>query len=180
MPVRRLGFTLADVRWTIARVMMVWVAGLIATAAGSARAQATSQDRTNANAQALVERLHAPCCHEQLLDGHESESARALRQEIRTRLAQGASADEVERDLVLRYGEWIVAVPKDGDPRSALSVALALTLAATALGLTVLGLRWVRRDRQRLASPALMPAGGSARQAQLDATLDAELRRMDE
>jgi cytochrome c-type biogenesis protein CcmH/NrfF len=156
--------------------------GSIISAAGSARAQTPSQARVRSDAQALTERLHAPCCHEQLLDGHDSAPAKALKEEIRARLAQGASPDEVEQELVRRYGAWIVAVPKDHDPRAGLSIALVLALSGTAIGLTLLGRRWVRsaREASALVPTGLVPVTGPGSAEQLDDRLEAELRRMDD
>jgi len=166
----------------ITRLLAVLTVGFI-SAAGWARAQEPSQARVRSDAQALTERLHAPCCHEQLLDGHDSAPAKALKEEIRARLAQGASPEEVEQELVRRYGSWIVAVPKDRDPRAGLSIALVLALSGTAIGLALLGLRWVRSTREasaRLASTELTPAMGPGCAEQLDDRLEAELRRMDD
>jgi cytochrome c-type biogenesis protein CcmH len=170
-------------RQVIASLLIVLVVGSFLSATVSAQTQGPPQARVRSDAQALAERLHAPCCHEQLLDGHDSAPAKALKEEIRARLAQGASPDEVEQELVRRYGSWIVAVPKDRDPRAGLSIALVLGLSGTAIGLTLLGLRWVRSSRQaaeQLPSTGRAHATGPACAEQLDARLEAELRRMDD
>lgn len=59
----------------------------------------------------LESRLLAPCCYKQTLDVHSSELANAVRSEVRARMKDGASATEVEAELVARYGERIRAVP---------------------------------------------------------------------
>ena len=138
---------------------------------------AAAQDDSEATARLLEQRLHAPCCREQLLDGHESDLARGLRQEIRTRLRAGESAGAVEAELVQRYGQSIVAIPADRDPREGLSVLLIVSMSLAAFGLLVLGLRWVRRSRALPGVPAT--TGESTVADALDAKLDRELRQLD-
>jgi cytochrome c-type biogenesis protein CcmH len=128
-----------------------------------------------ADARALEERLHAPCCRQQLLDGHESEIARGLRREIRLRLSAGESAAALETDLVARYGESIIAVPLENDPRGLLSLVLLGGLSATAAVLVALGSRWVRRASMSSVA-ASTPAVAWTRDV-LDAQLEAELER---
>ena len=130
----------------------------------------SAQSRVESDARALEQRLHAPCCRGQMLDAHESEITRALRREIRTRLQSGQGAVSIEADLVSRYGASIVAVPLDRDPRSGLSLFLAITLALTAGTITLFAVRWVRRTR---ASTAEAPAPiGDPRSDALDARIE--------
>jgi cytochrome c-type biogenesis protein CcmH len=155
------------------RIVLVVALG-IASVAAVARADA----RVEADARALEERLHAPCCRGQMLDAHESEVTRELRRDIRARLRAGESAAALERALVQQYGASIVAVPKDRDPRGGLSLALIAALAVSALALVVQGARWVRRTRD---ATQLEPASRAASQDgdELDARLERELRRLD-
>jgi cytochrome c-type biogenesis protein CcmH len=136
---------------------------------------AQAESRVEADARALEQRLRAPCCRAQLLDAHESEATHALRRDIRAQLARGETSAEIERALVQRYGESIVAVPLDRDPRAGLSLVLAIVLASTALLLSVFAARWVRRA-SAVAQPERAPAE-HAGDAALDARIDAELRR---
>lgn len=130
-----------------------------------------------ARARALEERLHAPCCRHLMLESHESEPARALRAEIRERLGAGESVAAVERDLVARYGESIIAVPVDADPRPGLSLALGLLLVLSAAGLFVLGVRWVRRERA--TSDAEPPSSEADELDALGQRLEEELRQLE-
>jgi cytochrome c-type biogenesis protein CcmH len=130
------------------------------------------------DARALEERLHAPCCRQQLLEGHDSEIARELRREIRRRLGQGESAAALEIDLVARYGESIVAVPLEGDPRAVLSLVLLAGLSVTAAALVALGSRWVRRASLSTTAPSTSAVARS--DDALDARLEAELQSVPE
>ena len=138
---------------------------------------ATAQDQAESNARHLEQRLHAPCCRQQLLDGHESDIARNLRQEIRTRLRAGETPGAIETELIERYGASIVSIPADRDPRGGLSTLLTITMAIAALGLVLLGVRWVRRSRGGLEPPVALAGPGPA--TELDAKLDDELRRFE-
>jgi cytochrome c-type biogenesis protein CcmH len=127
-----------------------------------------------ARALELEGRLIAPCCYVQTLDIHESEVASALRAEIRSRLARGEAAQAIEDDLVLRYGEPIRAVPRGRDPRRSIPLIVNTSLGVAVALLFVVALRWRRRredtdaESTELADP------------ELDAVLDAELRRDDD
>lgn len=133
---------------------------------------ATAQE---GRAQALEERLMAPCCWTQTLDAHDSPEARELRAEIERRLAGGESVAEVEADLVARYGERIRAVPHEGflDP---IGLGVVAVLAGTAIALLVLGRRWSRRAGEP-QEPEDAPVGDAA---ELDARLEDELERLPE
>jgi cytochrome c-type biogenesis protein CcmH len=128
----------------------------------------------SARALELEGRLIAPCCYVQTLDIHESEVASALRAEIRSRLARGEAVQAIEDDLVLRYGERIRAVPRGRDPRCSIPLIVNTSLGIAVALLFVVALRWKRRrvdadaESTGLADP------------ELDAVLDAELRRDDD
>jgi cytochrome c-type biogenesis protein CcmH len=142
----------------------------------------TTPAHVESQARALEGRLHAPCCRALMLEGHESDLTRDLRKEIRTRFLNGETELAIERDLRARYGDAIVAVPSDRDPRPGLSVALVAVLAGSALLLVLLGRRWMRRPG------VVAAAGGGATsppnaqlhdELELDARLDRELRDLD-
>jgi cytochrome c-type biogenesis protein CcmH len=105
-------------------------------------------------ARALEGRLLAPCCWNQTLDIHDSELSRELHREITARLQGAESVEAIERDLVVRYGERIRAVP----PSSPLSTVALATFLAIFLALIGL-LRIARRWRDRAATAAV---GGDA------------------
>lgn len=126
-----------------------------------------------AGAERLEGRLLAPCCWNQTLDTHGSEIAYALRREIRTRLKAGETPEQVEADLIERYGSRLRAVP-DRVPLAGAALFGWAGMGLAGVGLAVLLVRW-RRARSLSAPAAPAAAGRDA----LDERLDAELRRLD-
>ena len=120
-------------------------------------------------AEELEDRLLAPCCWRQPLRDHESPVATQLRGEIASRIAAGESTDDIEADLVRRYGDKLRAPP----PRTWL-IGLAVGLPAL-LGLALL-LRFVRpsRRQERAATSGSDPEDSVAADR-----LDDELARVD-
>ncbi len=132
--------------------------------AAPARAEST-------RAHELEGRLFAPCCYVQTLDVHESQLATELRGEIRTRLERDESAQRIEDDLAVRYGERIRAVPRGRDPRRTIPFVIGGAMALAIVALVMLGLRWIRRPTLASADEPQLSDGA------YDAALDAELRR---
>src|SRR4030095_12226687 len=97
-------------------------------------------------AAALEGKIRAPCCWNQTIAIHGSESASELRREIRTRWKAGESADGIEASLVARYGPKILAVPP-GSPLKNVAAVLAVAM----IGAGVLGFRMLRRWRKPVA-----------------------------
>ena len=95
------------------------------------------------SAEVLERRLLAPCCYQQTLDIHASEPASALKQEIRTRIARGESSEEIEQDMVRRYGERVLAVPT-GSPLEAIALAAMVAIALAGGVLWWRARRWTR------------------------------------
>lgn len=95
-------------------------------------------------AQELAERLYPPCCQRQTLADHDSAAAHALRAEITERVAAGESTAAIERALVERYGERIVAVEPGHDRRG-----LIAGVAACIIGLGLVGVIFFVRSRRR-------------------------------
>jgi len=128
-------------------------------------------------AAALEGRIIAPCCWNQTIDIHGSEVSNALRREIRARLAAGESAEAIERSLVERYGERVIAVPR-GSRLGSTGVLLALGMGVAGVGAILLLRRW--RDRsQRPSNTAAPEAPEAPANPALDARLDAELAALD-
>jgi cytochrome c-type biogenesis protein CcmH len=102
--------------------------------------------------------------------------ADAERQQIRTLIAQGKSAQQVKDALVAQYGTRVLALPPSGGFDLAVYlVPIALVAAALAL-LALLLPRWRRRARARAAQPALATPALSAEDAR---RLDEDLARHD-
>lgn len=121
------------------RVLLVVLVFALASGAGACR----SSEDLDSRAADVERRLIAPCCWRQSLRDHESDSAAALRAEIRARLARGERASEIESVMVARYGERIRALPQGRDPTWQIAVGAGL---AGGLGLVVIARR-VRRRR---------------------------------
>ncbi len=121
----------------------------------------------------LERTLIAPCCWRQSLRDHESESATALRAELRARLAAGESPEAITDAMVARYGEGIRAMPSDGDPTWQIAAASA---GVAAIGLLVIG-AFMRRRPARVAPPLAM--GEDVDDEALRDRLDDELRDLD-
>ncbi len=129
----------------------------------------------------LEGRIRAPCCLKstgQTLDIHGSPVALELRREIRNRLKKGESPDRIEADMVVRYGQQILATPS-GNPLGKLGTGLALMFGAAGVGAFALLVRWRRRSPTHPAStsqdrPATTEDGADVKV--LDERIDAELR----
>jgi cytochrome c-type biogenesis protein CcmH len=150
--------------------------GLAPSCVGAQAGTTPTAARVESQARALEGRLHAPCCRSLMLEGHESDLTRELRKEIRTRLLHGETALAIEGDLRKRYGDAIVAVPSDGDPRPALSAAQAALLAGSAMLLVLLGRRWMRRPKLVGAADVGTQPPNAQLRDELDARIDRELR----
>lgn len=125
----------------------------------------------------LETRLFAPCCYVQTLDVHESGLADALRHEIERRLQAGEGAQQIEDDLVTRFGERIRAVPRGSDPRSQIPLTVGIALSVGLLVLGLLALRWQRRQLHGTSAGTDRPA--VAGDLDFDQELDEALRRAD-
>jgi cytochrome c-type biogenesis protein CcmH len=125
--------------------------------------------------QEVERRILAPCCRRQTLEDHDSEIARALRAEIRDRVAAGEPPTTIEDDLVRRYGEDIRAMPRGWDPRALLGAGLGVVIGLGALML----LRFARRGRAPATVRAVSigpPGEGDVDDAQ---RIDDELLELD-
>ena len=115
----------------------------------------------------IERRVLAPCCYRQTLAEHESDLARALRLEVRRRVARGESSTVIEDDLAHRYGEAVRAMPRGWDPRALLAAIIAIALAVG--GLVLRRLVCARPDvRAAPQEPAASPGENRAYEAQLD------------
>jgi cytochrome c-type biogenesis protein CcmH len=121
----------------------------------------------------LEAQLVCPTCHT-TLDQSDSPVARRMKAFIRARIAAGASAAQIKRELVDQFGPGVLATPrKEGFDL----LAWVLPLGVLAGGLVAVGLlAWAwsrRRDGEPAAtSPPLDPV--------LERRVDEELARFDE
>jgi len=105
------------------------------------------------------------------LDQSDSPIARRMKQVIRTRLAEGATEQQIRSELVAQFGPAVVAEPpKKGFDLLAWLVPLGI-LAAGAVGVAAIAWGWRRRRADEPPPAPLDPA--------LERRLDAELERFD-
>ena len=121
-----------------------------------------------ARARSIEEKLVAVCCFRQALAEHQSERADAMRSDIRSRLAAGATDEEVVNYFVSKYGERVLVVP---EARGFNVLAYIMPAVAVVAGLIIMLIffRYSRREETRVAAPA--PTVGPAL-----ADLDRDLR----
>lgn len=129
-------------------------------------------------AAALETRLLAPCCFNGTLDTHESELAHTLRHEIDERIAKGETSEQVEADLVSRYGPKIRALPHEGALTSLLGAAALLAMAVGAL-IAVRMRRWRRSSDEHASEVAPTTSASTRVRDEYDARIDAELAEIE-
>lgn len=124
-------------------------------------------------AAALEGKIIAPCCWNQTIDIHGSESSSELRSEIRRRLKAGESAEQIEASLVERYGAKILAVPK-GSRLGGAGIVLVIGLGVAGAGAFGLLRRWQRRSQGRPKTK-----GQAKERDAMDDRIDAEIADLD-
>jgi cytochrome c-type biogenesis protein CcmH len=166
----------------VKRVVLLMLTAALVGLGGQALAQEHGEESSAyvQGERALQSRLLAPCCWNQTIDIHESEVTRALRAEIRRRLKAGDSPEEIEEDLVARYGPRIRAVPRGG-ALTGMGWWLVAAFVAAGVGVGGLVVRWARRGRGE--GGATRGEGEAAAEAterdEWDERIDEELRAMD-
>ncbi|MBT4100347.1 MAG: cytochrome c-type biogenesis protein CcmH [Gemmatimonadetes bacterium] len=95
-------------------------------------------------ARALFTSIMSPYCPGSLLNECPSSQAAVLREEIRARLLAGDTREQIEADLIVTYGEGILASP----PFSGFGVLSWLGAVAIFLGGLGAASSWLRRRRQ--------------------------------
>jgi cytochrome c-type biogenesis protein CcmH len=138
-------------------------------------ARSARPETSDPGALALETRLLAPCCWNGTLDTHESDLAHTLRHEIETRIAGGEATEQVQADLVTRYGPRILALPHEGALNLMLGGALVLVVGAGAFAAARVR-RWRRSSDEDAAERE--PTAARAADA-YDARIDAELAELD-
>lgn len=73
---------------------------------------ALALDPVEQKAQTIDKKLIAPCCWTKTLDQEQSQVAVEMKAEIRDRLFQGESEDQILSHFEEKYGERILAAPK--------------------------------------------------------------------
>jgi len=118
----------------------------------------------------LEAELVCPTC-KTTLDQSDAPIARRMKQIIRTRLAEGATEQQIKDELVSQFGPAVLAEPpKSGFDLLAWLLPLAL-LGAGAVGVGAIAWGWSRRRGEPDLAEAVDP--------ELERRLDAELERFD-
>ena len=119
----------------------------------------------------LEAELVCPTC-KTTLDQSDAPVARRMKQIIRTRIAEGATEQQIKDELVAQFGSGVLAEPpKSGFDLLAWFVPLGL-LGAGGVGVAALAWGWSRRRGE--------PDAGAAVDPELERRLDAALDRFDE
>ena len=119
---------------------------------------------------ALESQFVCPTCRT-TLDQSDAPAARRIKLYIRRRLAEGASAAEIKRELVAQFGEGVLATPRT---HGFDLFAWLLPLGGIALGAVVVGVLawgWSRRGAEPVPQHPLEP--------ELERRVDEELARFD-
>jgi len=136
-----------------------------------------------ARARRIEERLVAVCCFRQALAEHHSERADAMRKELRSMMADGATDEEIVEAFVTKYGERVLVAPEARGFNVLAYVMPALAL----LGGLVITLGFLRHARKGAPSVATLPTpsrgsspSGTDFAPGLRARMKEELDRFDE
>jgi cytochrome c-type biogenesis protein CcmH len=147
--------------------LLVIACASLAVVAGSGTAAARADSRPTASE--LESQLVCPTCRT-TLDQSDAPAARRIKLFIRRRLAEGASAAQIKRELVAQFGEGVLATPRT---HGFDLLAWLLPLGGIALGAVVVGAlawAWSRRG----AAPPEQPLD-----AELERRVDEELARFE-
>jgi cytochrome c-type biogenesis protein CcmH len=154
----------------IARLVVVVAAALVL--AGPAAAACTHPRTSLAY---LEGQVMCPTCHT-TLDQSDSAAAQQIERYIRVRIAQCATAGQIESELVANYGQGILAAP----PHKGLDLlAWWLPIAGVLAGAIVLGVgvwRWSRRSEEEGPPP---PDASQVLDDETERRLDELLARLD-
>ena len=104
----------------------------------------------------VTQRVLAPCCWKGTLEGHHSPMVEEVKQEVRRRLLAGEAAEDIEADLIGRYGDEARAVPAGWDLEGAFGW-YAGGLLLSGLFMVVIGRRWLSREPGK-SPPSFLPS----------------------
>ena len=119
----------------------VVVALVVAVAGGSS---SSSSEASRANA--IAESVRCPTCRGQSVAQSASPAAQAIRTEIRRRVHDGQSRQQIEQFLEGRYGEDILLTPPRNGVGGLVWIIPVVVVIGAAAGLAVALQRWSRRS----------------------------------
>ncbi len=117
---------------------------------------ALADEGIEAQALDLEHQLMAPCCYGGTVAGHDSEPVRQMRQDIRERLRQGMTPEQIKDAYVAQFGEQILAAPPT---RGFHMIAYILPPLILAIGLFILVLFLRRFKKHPEPTPAKLDPG---------------------
>ncbi|MBT6144272.1 MAG: hypothetical protein HOH74_02510 [Gemmatimonadetes bacterium] len=126
----------------IRKVSMLWLFTLMLGLTTAADAEAGTRD-VETEAHQLFTTIMSPYCPGSLLNQCPSSQAAVLRDEIRQRLRDGATREQIETELIATYGEGILASP----PFSGFGVLSWLGAVGIFLGGLAAAGVWLRNRR---------------------------------
>lgn len=142
----------------------------------SAGAQPATDPVRERDARQLETMLIAPCCWSQQVSVHQSPAADEMKKDIRRRLGEGKTQQQILDAYVVEFGEQILAEPPARGFKRTLYVLPIVLLVASAIVLSVL----VKRMSRGPALAAGSAGGGSADVKDVyDERLNDELRDLD-
>lgn len=134
-------------RWLPWLLVVVVAATALALASGSG-----SRDRSvEGRVEHLSETLRCPTCQGLSVADSPSSTARAIRDDVRRRVEEGESDEEIKQAYVERYGEWILLAPRSDGIAAVVWALPVAALAATGAGLFLVFRRWRRDPAPRAA-----------------------------
>lgn len=138
------------------RRSVLWVLLFAAAASVLAFAALDTSSAPSDNAErasALAGQFACPVCQGQSIAESDVPIAREIRREIRTRLDQGQTDDQIRQYLVGQYGENIDLRPKATGVTGLVWIIPVVGVVCAFAGLAAVFRRW-RREEQRSASDA--------------------------
>ena len=102
-----------------------------------------------ARADRIAAGLRCPVCQGLSVKDSDSPTARDIRDDIRRRIDDGDTADNIRQAYVDRYGQWILLRPGTSGFDAVVWAVPAAALAAGAVALAGVFWRWRRRDNNR-------------------------------
>ena len=129
-----------------------WIAVGRAAAQGVGSEPVVQDAALEARAREVASSLRCPVCLGLSIEDSPSQLAQEMKEVIRSRLAQGATPDEVRRYFVERYGEWVLLTPKPAGLNLSLWLLPGLALLAGATLVALVVRKWVHHP-DRVSGP---------------------------
>ena len=133
----------------------------------------------NDKERSLFGTLKCTCgCPDDLLSTCTCETANASRNELRAKLAQGETKEQIVEEYQREYGMASVAIPPNSGAMRAIYVVPLVAFFGGAVGLGVTVAKWRGRSRRASAESSMLPRAAEKRDA-YDDRLDEELKDLD-